>query len=357
MISMVSGMREDWIDRWKGLLIMFVVLGHVAGGGGNLWQGEGTSILDGIREVVYAFHMPAFFLLAGMCWRTKGGWVEFLKKKAVRLLVPYFAFAVISWLVYDAVYGSWREIGMQLLSVVHGGGWPNGAGFKCNSVLWFPPVMFVVLVAFRMASGMFRFSHPSFLLPSCFALWFLRAMCYHYRWLLELPWGLDLALWYLPFFIIGSRAGGHLRIIRPWKLGSLAAAVFVGIWIARINFPPHRLACLKGFTYAVLLALAGSCLSLAVAKSRLWDKPCLNWCGRTLAKIGVASMGIMLIHKFPVVALQERIGIVRRMFVSDSANALVGMVFVAAASAAIAYFVTLAIRCYAPWMIGERKIG
>ena len=29
-------MREFWIDRWKGLLILLVVLGHVVGAGGNL---------------------------------------------------------------------------------------------------------------------------------------------------------------------------------------------------------------------------------------------------------------------------------------------------------------------------------
>lgn len=350
-------MRETWIDRWKGLLIFLVVLGHVAGGGVNLWQGGDTSVLGVIREVVYAFHMPAFFLLAGMCWRTKGGWAEFLEKKAFRLLVPYFVFAVISWMVYDAVFGAWPGIGMQFLSVLHGGGWPNGAGFKCNSVLWFPPVMFVVLVAFRAMSGTSRFSHLSFLLPSCFVLWFLRAMCYHYRWLLELPWGLDLMLWYLPFSMIGNGVGGYLRTARPWKLGCLAVAMFVGIWLVRMNFPPHRLACLKGFAYAISLALAGSCLSLAVSRSTLWDKACLTWCGQMLAKLGVASMGIMLIHKFPVVALQERVGAVRRMFVADCANALVGMVFVTVTSASIAYFVTIAIRRHAPWMIGEKAKG
>lgn len=347
-------MRKDWIDRWKGLLILLVVLGHVAGGGGNLWQGEGTSILDGIREVVYAFHMPAFFLLAGMCWQTKDGWAEFLKKKAVRLLVPYFVSAVISWLVYDAVYGSWRELGQQTLSILHAGKWPDGAGFKCNSVLWFPPVMFVVLVAFRLISSLI---HSSSLLPACLLLWFLRAMCYHYRWFLDMPWGLDLALWYLPFFIIGTIASRFLRNAKVWKVGWTALVVFAGVWIAKIVFPPYRLASFKGFSYAISLALAGSCLSLAVAKSRLWDKSCLNWCGRVLAKVGVASMGIMLIHKFPVVALQERIGAVRKMFVADSVTALAGMMLVTAASAAIAYFVTLTIRCYAPWMIGELKRG
>ena len=50
--------REVWIDNAKALLIFLMVLGHTPG-------------TDGIpREVIYAFHMPAFFLISGYLYKN-----------------------------------------------------------------------------------------------------------------------------------------------------------------------------------------------------------------------------------------------------------------------------------------------
>ena len=59
-------MREFWIDRWKGLLILLVVLGHVVGGGGNLARGETSTVLLGIWKFIYLFisHAGIFY----SCW-------------------------------------------------------------------------------------------------------------------------------------------------------------------------------------------------------------------------------------------------------------------------------------------------
>jgi len=59
-----NDMREAWIDRWKGMLILLVVLGHVVGGGGNLAAGSASNLLLELWRVIYIFHMPSFFVLA-----------------------------------------------------------------------------------------------------------------------------------------------------------------------------------------------------------------------------------------------------------------------------------------------------
>ena len=64
----------------------------------------------------------------------------FAAKKFVRLLVPYFLFGVASWLVYDAMYHSWGAIGGQMWQLLIAQG-----EYKCNSVLWFLPTMFMVM--------------------------------------------------------------------------------------------------------------------------------------------------------------------------------------------------------------------
>lgn len=48
--------RENWIDWSKAILIWLMVLGHAG--------------LSGVpREFVYAFHMPAFFIISGYLYK------------------------------------------------------------------------------------------------------------------------------------------------------------------------------------------------------------------------------------------------------------------------------------------------
>ena len=138
--------RKAWIDRWKGLLILLVVFGHVVGAGGNLSDGRVAYWLLEARRVIYLFHMPAFFILAGLCWRydsTKSfiaALRQFVARRFMRLLVPYFLFGLFSWLVYDVMYGKWCDFGAQMWRMLIAQG-----DYTCNSVLWFLPTMFLVL--------------------------------------------------------------------------------------------------------------------------------------------------------------------------------------------------------------------
>lgn len=139
-------MREFWIDRWKGLLILLVVLGHVVGAGGNLAQGETSTMLLGIRNFIYLFHMPAFFILAGLCFNTTTIHNEHFRnlvvKRSKRLLLPYLVFGVFSWVVYDVMYNDFGSFCFQMgrLLIAYD-------DFRCNSVLWFLPTMFLVVIA------------------------------------------------------------------------------------------------------------------------------------------------------------------------------------------------------------------
>ena len=348
-------MRQSWIDRWKGILILLVVLGHVAGGGANISVKGSESILLLVRDIIYLFHMPAFFVLAGICWRDSDGWIRFLKRKSFRLLVPYIIFGVMSWVIYDAIYGTWGEFGFQMASLIHGGNCPNGEGFKCNSVLWFPPVMFVVLAGYRILESVVKSRAVLAKCCLCVLLWCLRVLCYRYR-VLCLPWGIDLALWYLPYFIIGTMAGELIGMIKVRWLFVCSVLVFAAVSFLKFHMPPERLASFSGFSYAISLALSGTCITLSVAKARFWDVRQVSWCGARLAKIGVASMGIMLLHKFPVVALQERIGIIRSMFCGNGVEGVTGMMIVFVAATACSYYVSRILRLYMPSAIGEKRI-
>lgn len=88
--------RVAWIDMAKGIGILLMVWGHTEDGFFTHW--------------LYYFHMPLFMFLAGFVFNVKDGYVEFIKKRARTLLIPYAVFFVIGffiqWLYEFVCYSS-----------------------------------------------------------------------------------------------------------------------------------------------------------------------------------------------------------------------------------------------------------
>lgn len=78
--------RLDYIDKAKGLLIMLAVVGHI-------WQ-AGV-----VHNFIYAFHMPAFFVISGMLMRhTKSyekTYSRFLIGRLYSFGVPFLFFEIL----------------------------------------------------------------------------------------------------------------------------------------------------------------------------------------------------------------------------------------------------------------------
>ena len=94
-------MRQQQYDLLKGIGIILVLIGH-------------ANVNRTLFTDLYLFHMPLFFMASGCFFKLKEGesFGSFLKKKAMRLLVPYLFFLAIF-------------IGFNLLSVVL---WPDESG-------------------------------------------------------------------------------------------------------------------------------------------------------------------------------------------------------------------------------------
>ncbi|MCU0985193.1 MAG: acyltransferase [Acetobacteraceae bacterium] len=86
------------IDTAKGIAILLVVFGHIVARespADNAWY-------DYARAAVYRFHMPFFMYLSGYVVGylalgavTREAYPRFLRSRAVRLLVPFFAFGLL----------------------------------------------------------------------------------------------------------------------------------------------------------------------------------------------------------------------------------------------------------------------
>ena len=82
---MTNENRLDYIDIYKGIGVILMVMGHI----------EFGKTFD---HFIHAFHMPMFFFISGYLYKHKTkdelSFVSFMINKARALLIPYVAFGI-----------------------------------------------------------------------------------------------------------------------------------------------------------------------------------------------------------------------------------------------------------------------
>ncbi len=363
--------RVGWLDHLKGLGILFIVLGHIVGAGYHLSQNLTQDFCEGAYKYFNAFHIPLFFVVAGMTFKRQP-WQEFFKKRFFRLLVPYFVFGVIAAVIYSLTDSVSTEIlnasdttgyyqgktagitfGQQLLNLVLGGWYTYG--FVGNSVLWFIPALFMVEVFTQGIAQEVDYFAGSPRHLRCLAMtkvvW-VSVICLSlsiYWWvkLPQLPWALGMVPKYLPYLIVGYFMG--LRAIplsRKYLLPlSLIAIIVFGwltvqnpyLWRERIVWQ-HLIS--MGIILGNILAWWGfaQCISL-----------------RLLAQCGIWSLGIMLMHKYPMLLIQNYFTPVRNLFTGDLCWMLLGILIVFIFSNSLCWVACWIIQLKIPWLLGTKK--
>jgi len=86
--------RIEYIDLAKGSCIILVVAYHIQ---------KAYSIFTPIDEYIGVFRMPLYFFLSGLFFKSYGGFLQFLKKKVNRLLIPFLFFYFLSVAIQFAV--------------------------------------------------------------------------------------------------------------------------------------------------------------------------------------------------------------------------------------------------------------
>jgi fucose 4-O-acetylase-like acetyltransferase len=126
--------RLAWLDSAKGIGILLVVVGHI-------W----TSGI--VRDNIYAFHMPLFFLLAGYTARPKES-RAFLIAQCRMLAIPYIAFLLTLVLAdqliehFRGLYPIFRSWDQALWAMLVGGSELRGP----FTIFWFVPCLMVARI-------------------------------------------------------------------------------------------------------------------------------------------------------------------------------------------------------------------
>lgn len=91
----MNNQRLSYLDIAKGIGIILVVLGHCIPDA-SMPGGPSDKFLSIMFKLIYSFHMPLFFFIAGIFSLPKlnslidFNIIDFIKKRFLRLMVPYF---------------------------------------------------------------------------------------------------------------------------------------------------------------------------------------------------------------------------------------------------------------------------
>lgn len=168
--NMLSKQRLDYIDIFRSLGIIAMVMGHISFGGK-------------FDHFIHAFHMPMFFFISGFFYKIRDCSIgEYVVKKARSLLIPYISFGIAHYLVK------------------------------------------IILDGFSIKPIIYLFTFNTISLPIAGALWFLTALFFTdvFYFLLD-RWNVKWLL--IPLVLVGSFADQVLPYPLPWAL----SASFVGL--------------------------------------------------------------------------------------------------------------------------------
>lgn len=143
--------RKKYIDIAKGILILFVVLAH--------------SPIKNFEPINW-FHMPAFLILSGYTFKMPINFLDWFKKSAKRLLVPYTSFYIINIILMLTFVVPFTIT--RLIKYIGGGVY---SGRMIPGVFWFITTFFLMQIIFVLLNKLIK--NKKVMIGIVFACYFL----------------------------------------------------------------------------------------------------------------------------------------------------------------------------------------
>lgn len=344
--------RINYIDVAKGFGIICIVFGHVMKSGF-------------LRQAIFAFHVPFFFLISGMTYNCKQDKKQVFFDKVKRLMIPYFVFSLISIVIYAVtIRMGWIEGDGRLIPNILGMLYANSnTGYmEWNKPLWFLPCLFIVygiVDIFETTIQKSEQQRRTMMRIACIAVsWTVGIIinsCFEAMWL---PFHLESAIYLSGFAELGYQLKEYglediANILRskdglPW-IGILIICLLVGCEISFLNgvceVRGHKFG-----TCSILFLISALILSVAVIILSVRVENC-----KILQKIGKSSLSILLLHKFPVIGFQMMPLLKKWIYQGDSVAGLVSGVCVTLSVVLMCMAAEYIIERFAPIMLGKTK--
>lgn len=290
----MSNTRLAWVDVLKGIGILSVVAGHIYGGV--------------LGDMIFLFHMPLFFVIGGMLYRSPYSDRAFLKQKAIHLLIPYVSFLILLsakdviaaflHIVKSPSLATVFELLQLVGTAIYGGrllqGW--------TGVFWFVTCFFLTQQLFHILYQRCRRRGWILCMAIALSISYLNAQFFPQ---VSFPWNANVVFAALPFFGFGF----YVKQIQMNKIiyGTAGGMMAIALWLISNGYEISYN--MKGsgygiplitpiFSIALILSLMG--LSKLIAQY-------LGMLQKGLAYLGTASMVIMYLHQ-PIQLTLKKLG-------------------------------------------------
>lgn len=343
--------RLDYLDIAKGIAIFLVVVGHV------------TEAFDVpfYRVVIYAFHMPLFFIVSGSVTKRHRhiekynlkNFLEFLKKNVLALVVPYLIWSLI-FMQFDI---------NKVPYILYGTRWSLNEAVT-NTALWFLPCLFssrVIVELLLWLSTKFKIHRKVFAAIAAVILFILGFIIPVPK--MQLPFGLSQAPIAAGFMLMGYVFKGlvdefHQKsVLLHLIVLAIATVLFVvGVYVIEGQELVSMFVCTYGNPIRFFCNAISGCIMIIVLSSLIAKIP-ENTCGNKIRKflswLGKSTMGIYLIH-VPIARnligpfIENTFGLARLSFLGGLVSGTIAL--------AISCVLMAIIERYIPQLFGK-KLG
>lgn len=181
--------RLKWIDKAKGIGIILVILGHI-------------TIPNELKILLYSFHMPLFFFLAGYVYKYNDSesFKNYLIKKAKTLLIPAYFFTIINifWNFINSILSNNNynvNIPKKILGIVI-----QMRGFEFSTDGWFLICMFTSQIIMYFIVRRFKSNKQLIIIATLLSI---LGWVYCKNIGIVMPWAIEVSLNATAFLIIG----------------------------------------------------------------------------------------------------------------------------------------------------------
>ncbi|MCI9247454.1 MAG: acyltransferase family protein [Clostridia bacterium] len=301
---MEKSKQIEWINILRGFTIFLIVFGHGIG------YSKG---LTGLSRYLSSFYVPLFFFISGYLFHEnkEEKLIPFIKRKAKKILIPYFVFALLSLIPYYLFAGNIQtslgteettsnNIASSLLAVLYGSG--HGDTLVQNSPLWFLPCYFLVVVIAKISYEKTRNCKLKSLLLALFFLSIGGIVYFFFN--TTYPFGFETALVMLFFYFLGHALKQLPMLSNKLKLIVTITCLSLGFIIHLFN---GRISCMNNdYKNSYMIFILSATFSL-IGYSYLFSffKKC-----NILSYLGKHTIPILVVHKMPLVVFQSKLGII-----------------------------------------------
>lgn len=272
--------RIRWIDIAKAIAIIGMIIGHVVP-----W---GTPV----RNFIFSFHMPLFFILTGFTAKEIESLTELferIKKDFWHLLVPYIVLHVVDNLIGMSLYGGKVDILTWSEKLF----WSSGVevnGHPLIGTIWFLSALFWTKVLFAIIQYIIPKRFRGIVVVASVMLGYTLAV--QQKWLF-LSW--DIVLIAIFFLYVGNLFKKGLRFFEEYQAPIVAVAF--GIWLFLLNQGMYIEMATRHYPEfpLVLLQSVSGCVCV-IALSREIEK--YSGLSNLLCNIGSHTLLIMGMHHF-----------------------------------------------------------